>query len=495
MNRFPRLLGLCALPLLPFTAAFAAPNPAIVASDAKWVVYADFNVLRNSVLGKELIATFEKQMTGTDAPIIPNLPKILTTIGSATAYGSNFSEKAEEMDGTLVVQGTSDLRKIADGLLAAQTVAEPAHFVDLTSEYGFSAYGIKAGPPPPARPPVKSGANADKEGETSTPAPKKAAAPHDPNKIELIVAFPTKPDNIIIVSRAKAQINRARELALGNGASLAKNNAAALKRFFATADDAYLFAATLKPDNNSFPDDGTQGRILKMANSGSVAIGEHAAEAYAHLEMIAASDAMADKLMKIVQGLAATVSLMETNDRQLGEFLNAASVTRDGDKVILNLSYPSARLIQMANNFHTGSQPPQQNRGPQGPVIVGTPVDKWKGEPYPAPANGAANVDASHVVENVELKTGSTVTLARVLNGARFAKFVSVEITPSAGGAPLTWKSFNPAGPRGNASAFEFVGADGTYNLKVSYLVGDPEGKAEYAVSVREPRPSPSKTK
>src|SRR4051812_25575428 len=190
MNRFPRLLGLCALPLLPFTAAFAAPNPAIVASDAKWVVYADFNVLRNSTLGKELIATFEKQMGGTEAPIIPNLPKILSTIGSATAYGSNFSEKAEDMDGTLVVQGTADLRKIADGLLAAQTVAEPEHFVDLTSELGFSAYGIKSGPPP-AKPATKAGA-AEKGTEASTPAAKKDSPPRDPNKIEVIVAFPTK---------------------------------------------------------------------------------------------------------------------------------------------------------------------------------------------------------------------------------------------------------------------------------------------------------------
>src|SRR5205085_12367544 len=94
-------------------------------------------------------------------------------------------------------------------------------------------------------------------------------------------------------------------------------------------------------------------------------------------------------------------------------------------------------------------------------------------------------------IQNVSLKTGSTIIMSRVLNGARLARFTRVDVTPVQGGSPLVFKSWVPAGPRGSAVSFEFPGADGTYNLNVVCSVGDPEGNAEYAVSVRDPRPAP----
>lgn len=485
MNRISRLACLSVLPL----AAFAAPDASLVPADAKWMVYADFSTLRNSVLGKEVIANVEKEFAASESPIVPNLPKILATIGSATAYGTSFSDKPEEMDGTLVVQGTADLRKIVDGLLAAQTELNPEHIVDLSKDYGFSAYGFKAGPPP-RKPAMKEG-----EAEKPTEAPKAAkkdSAPRDPNKIELIIALPAKPENVVLVGRSKALISRARDLASGSGASLAKSNASPLKRFLTSGDDAYLFAATIKPDNKAVAEagtHGTEGRILQMANAGSLSVGEHAAEAYAHLEVVASSDAMADKLMKIMQGLTATISLMETNDRQLGEFLNAATVNRDGDKVVVNLAYPSARLVQMGNNFRSMSAP-LASRPPQAPATNGRSVATWKGEAYAAPADPGSNTERSHVIDNVVLKTGSTITLGRSLNGARYSRFTKVEIAPVGGGSPLAFSSFNQMGGRNPAASFEFPGADGTYTLKVTTLVGDPEGKIDYALSVRDPRPA-----
>lgn len=483
MNRISRLFLLSTVTLLPF-AAFAGPNPAIVPADAKWMVYADFAAMRSSTLGKELVALVEKEMAGTEAPVIPNLQKILTTVGSATAYGTNFSDKPEEMDGILVVQGTPDLRKIAESLLISQNIASPEHVVELNAEFGYPAYGIKSGPPP--KPAKKDGE--DEKAEDAPKVAKKATAPRDPNKIELIIAFPPKPDNIILISRAKALINRAKDLANGTGASLAKNNASPLKRFLTGVDDAHLFVATLKPDNKVFPEAGAQGRILQMATSGSLSIGEHGPETYAHLEVIASSENNADKMFKIMQGLTATMSLMETNDRQLGEFLNAATTNRDGDKVVMNLAYPSARLVQMANNFKS-INPPQANRPPQGPYVSGKAVAKWNGAAYAAPADAATNVERSHVIENVELKAGSTITLARSLNGARYSRFLKVEAAPVGGGNPLTFTSFSQASGR-NAASFEFP-MDGTYNLKVVTQVGDPEGKVEYACSVRDPRMTP----
>ncbi len=477
MNRFSRLV-IFALPLLPL-AADAAPNAAIVPADAKWMVYADLNAIRNSTLGKELMQQIDSRLE-MDAPVRPNYDKILGAVGSVTAYGMNFSEQPDQMDGTAYVQGTADLRKITESLLLSQTITTPEHVVELT-DLGFPAYGIKAGPGP------KTDAAKDKAGADEKKEEKAKKAPRDPNKIEVIIAYP--PEGGVLVSRSKAQLTRTRDLLRGSGASLAKSNSA-LKRFLGQANDAYIFAASEAPPEKSYPADAPPARIIKMAKFGSVVIGEHAAETFAHIELIAADDATAEKLMKILDGLTAMISMTETNDRQLGEFLNAASAGREADRVFVNITYPSARLVQMIHNAQTPDRSP--NRGPQGPYVNGTALAKWTGAPYAPPADGAALIETSHTLENVALKNGATITLARVLNGARFARFTRVEIAPAGGGAPLVFKSFVPAGPRASAMNFEFPGADGTYNINVVSSVGDPEGKVEYAVSVKDPRPAPA---
>ena len=55
MKFISRTLVLCALAAATLQSARADLNPATIAADARWVVYADFNALRDSSLGKELL--------------------------------------------------------------------------------------------------------------------------------------------------------------------------------------------------------------------------------------------------------------------------------------------------------------------------------------------------------------------------------------------------------------------------------------------------------
>src|SRR4051812_21447625 len=110
--------ALVALPLFASCIGHAAYDPALVAGDARWVIYADLNALRGSVVGKELVAAVEKvQADATGGFIGIDIPKLLMTVGSVTAYGTNLAPKAAAIDGTLVIQGTADLRKIAESLM------------------------------------------------------------------------------------------------------------------------------------------------------------------------------------------------------------------------------------------------------------------------------------------------------------------------------------------------------------------------------------------
>ena len=82
-----------ALGTVVLTVSTAAPyNPAVVANDARWVVHADFDGLRESTLGKELVtAIASAQSAATGGFIGIDIAKVLTTVGSLTAIAGDPS--------------------------------------------------------------------------------------------------------------------------------------------------------------------------------------------------------------------------------------------------------------------------------------------------------------------------------------------------------------------------------------------------------------------
>lgn len=452
--------------LLAAVSASAALNPALVSADARWLVHADLNALRSTTLGQELISAVQKAQAGATAGFIGlDVAKVLTTIGTVTAYGTNLTPDPKDIDGTLIAQGTADLRKIAESLLLQGTIAEPKVFAEVT-DLPFPAYAI--GSPPSAQ----------------------GSAP----KMELVIAFPPEP--MIVLSKSRAQLLKALEVVRGNAPSLARSPGAPLGRFAAGATEASVFAASVVPAETVFPENAPQTRMLRLAHSGALALGERGENTFAHAELLASSASNADKLTKILQGMTAALSLAETTDQQLAEFINATSVTRAGDTVKLDLAYSSARLTAMAQSLRASMEKPAP-RAPEAPAP--TPSARIIAE-WTATASDPAGSDpspATHTIENVALENGSTITLNWRPNGGRVTRPHRVEITPAQGGAPLVFRSdmMRSGNNRGAITAqFQFPGADGAYTLKIAYA-NDPAGKAAYAVSVRAPRPAVSENK
>lgn len=430
-------------------AAFGAQssyNPAIVAADARWVVHADFNALRASVLGKELIELLQKGQTQANGGVIQiNVPKLLATVGTLTAYGSNFTSNPAALDGTLIAQGTPDLRKIVESVLIQGTLAEPKVFSEVT-DLPFPAYAI-----------------ADPKAE-------------DGKQMQLVVAFPPEP--IVLVSKSKTQLAKAREVFRGNAPSLAKTPGSPLHRFGTRVADAYLHAASAVPPELLATEKGPHARFLQLANSASIALGERGSDMFAHAELSASSDRNAEKLLKILEGMTSMLSLAESNDRQVADFLNSTRVTREKDVVTLQLAYPAARLVQMTENLRAQAEPRQR----QAPISAGKVVAEWKADDVEAEREGLT----WRTVENVRLTTGSVITLGRALDGGRDARFDRVEIVPADGGAPLVFRRDFMRVVRNSLRQFPFPGTEGTYTLKVAY-VNDPERKARFAVSIQDP--------
>ena len=458
MKNLLRALALAAAGLAAAVSAHAALNPAHVSADARWIVHLDFDALRAGTLGQEFVTAIEKAQAGGLGDMIKiDVAKTLKTIGTVTAYGTNLTADPSAIDGALIVQGTGELRKIAESLLLQGTIAEPKVFSEMT-DLPFAAYAIND---PNAKP---------------------------ENRTHVIIAFPPEP--VMIVCKSKDQLLKAREVIRGAAPSLAKTPGSPLARFTARTEGAYLFAASVVPAENVFPQNAPQTRMLQLANAGSIALGERGENTFLHAELLASSGQNAEKLTKILQGMTAALSLAETTDKQLAEFINATTVARSGDVVALDLAYSSARLAAMAKSLQQTAEKPAAPK----PALIasGRTLAEWTATASDLPDTDPINASATRTIENVELKNGATITLGWRLNGGRGVRYQRVEITPVQGGAPLVFRSdmMQAGGNRGAFTArFQFPGADGAYSLKLTYA-NDPEGKVAYAVSVRDPKPA-----
>jgi hypothetical protein len=491
-------LVLLPFPLLLLCPARAEFNPAIVSADAQWVVSVDLNELRDSTLGKELLALAQKQIeinTGQNGPaggvaigdLRINFQKTFEMVGSVTAYGSNFSSDPKLIDGALVIQGTADLRKIVEAAALQATLTMPDKVAEV-KDLPFAAYSIGG---------------------------------------EVFVAFPPEP--FILVSKSKARLLNARDVVRGAAPSLVQASSSRLAALLAKSGRTYVVAASIAPTDKLFTADGPQARILQLASSGMIAIGEEEAKTVAHLQLVANSDEMADKLLKIVQGMVAMMSLAETSDRQLADFLQSAVVDKQDRTVSVQLAYSSERLVQLMQNIQQQMKPLAVTTARSAPVVPppvtpGRVVAQWSADLAPSNTAPGADLLVDYAVENVRLVNGATITLSsrRDLSGQRdpasrrdrsdVATFDYVDILPASGAGPaLHFEAENmrlqsyrvqpaPYASRGKLLAlrgsygtaqFDFPGEDGDYQIHVHY-VEQPPGKTSMVVNVKDPDPVPA---
>ena len=322
-------IALLSLSLLVTPFCTAAVSPSQVAADATWIAYADLNAIRSSALGKDLMEMIRKeQVEKTGGLFGVNAPKVMETIGSITAYGAGST------NGTLLIQGTPDLKKIAEALLIQQSLEKPEEIVEL-KDFPFSAYGI----------------------EDKSPKATKGT--------QVIIAFPPEP--VILVSKSKTTLINALEVFRGNGESLEKAPAGALKGMIKDAGDSLIFGAGTGFSADNLTSKGKPGIVkpgivLKLASSGMIALGESGENTFVRLMLTASSEDTAGKLMKIVQGMTAALSLAESTDKQLTEFLNSVVVDKQKETVSMKLSYSSVRVSEILKNIQHQAEVRRQKK-------------------------------------------------------------------------------------------------------------------------------------
>ena len=478
MKRITRSLFALSLPLMSLAPLSAAVNSSIVGGDSQWVLHVDLNSLRDSTVGKEIVtqatALQAEAMKGKQMPIQVDVPKLLATIGTITAYGANLSQDPNLIDGALIFQGTPDLRAIAEGVVAQATVTTPEAISEL-KDLPFEAYSVGG---------------------------------------QVIVAFPKEP--IILVSKSKAQLLKALEVYRGDAPSLAKVSASPLKSLVRNSKGSFFLAASVVPSGNFFPENAPQARILQMAKSASVELGESSQQTFAHVQLLASSDEMADKLMKILQGMAAMASLAESSDQHLAEFLKSVAVTREKNTVTLRLAYSSERLVQMIRDLQQQqkSRPQKMDGGvvrdvSSGPVppVEGKVLSQWKADQQLGDMGVSSKTMVSQTIVKVPLSEGTVIVLTGQREGGENARFDYVEITPADGGIAqrieaesMTLHNYTVLDTRHGSGGkmiqshdsygtarIPFAGAGGVYTVTVRY-VDENDGASSFFISTLDPQ-------
>ncbi|HTO04058.1 MAG TPA: hypothetical protein VL069_10170 [Opitutus sp.] len=452
-----------ALAILPLSSTHAALDPKLVSADARWLIHLDFNLLRESDIGRELLASAaQRQSAKSGDNVQVDFQKVLATVGKATAYGANFAHNPQEIDGTLVLEGTADLRKIAEGYIAQAMLSTPDQFTEV-KDLPFEAYSIGN---------------------------------------DVFVGFPKEP--IILISKVKSQLPRAYELHRGKGSSMANAPSSPLRDLIPPSRNAFLVAASVVPPETISAEGGPQARLLKMANSASLSMGERDQLTFATIKLIANSADTADKLQKIVQGLAAMASLAQSSNQDVAEFVKSVAVERQDTAVLLKLSYSSERLSGMIQNMTREHQQSEHEAREEEP---GQLIAEWKADQHlGSDATDQAGLTVRKI-ENVHLSSGAIIRLSGKRDQGEHARIDYVEIQSSDRALPplkfeaeylkLSGYTVEKASAASGGkiirvesgvgvAELQFPGADGDYTLNIRYL-DENDGKSTFTVRVEDP--------
>jgi hypothetical protein len=199
-------------------------------------------------------------------------------------------------------------------------------------------------------------------------------------------------------------------------------------------------------------------------------------------------------------------SLAEASDERLTEFVNSANVSQDKNAVKVELSYPTARIVEMIENIRTSNySQPDHHQGPYTPP--GTVLATWVADQQLADNGVGEGNFVTKTIKDVQLQPGTTVILSGRRNDGENVRFDYLEITPSNGSAqPARFEAefmrlsnyhiegvphasggelIHIQGNQGNAR-MKFAGAAGTYKVDVRY-VDETDGASTFALSIEEP--------
>jgi hypothetical protein len=311
----PLRLAIFALALFPATLPAGPFEPSRVSADSHWVIHVDLESLWPTSIGRSLVEVLELPSTPSKDRTIPvSLQRLLGTVRSVTAYGASIPSGPSTFDGAILVEGTTEMRKIAESMLLLRSL-DQTDTCALVPAFPFPVYLI---------------------------AESKAQAEQG---LGLFIAFPPEP--FLIVSRSRPAVLKAQALFGDATLSLAGAKAAPLNQVALKPHAGALVCAGVAPPASFHRPDDPSSRILHLVETASLELREKDGKVIGHSDVSAHSDSDAQKLHRILDGILALPVLAGTMAPQPFDLLRSITVTRAGKDVSLGISRNTDELAAL----------------------------------------------------------------------------------------------------------------------------------------------------
>ncbi len=299
MKTFSILLAVAAIT----THSIAGPlQPAQIPDNAKWIIHLDVEKLLTTQLGGYVGRTFVDKKLAKPVRDLEQwgIDFDWRDIEGITAYGTDFT-KTPEAAGVLMVRSSFNF---AEAIEVA---------IDKIEAYGGNERPIE---------------KLQKEPYAIYSA-----------KGEVFGAAFGK--DLFLLSKSRAELEKARGILDGKGISLAKSQSFP---GLAAADDGFLVAAVAEGFQSSakLP---PQARGLMNAKSGQISAGEKADKVFVSLSLNTRDVESATQMQQVLQGLLALAALSQEENKDLAMLVQGARVSGAEKTVTVNLAVPSETII------------------------------------------------------------------------------------------------------------------------------------------------------
>ncbi|MHC4399953.1 MAG: hypothetical protein ACYTG0_09760 [Planctomycetota bacterium] len=257
-----------------------------VSADARWLVHVDVDALKTGTVPRAIAALWSKMPSASrDLKTLSQVIGMDPTedLRSVTIYGERFTETA----GVVIVRAKVDRERLMT-------------FLRL-------------------RPGYRTDTHAGRELITWTENP--------PGRDEHTVTGCFFEPTVVVFGREEAAVRKALDVLGGTSAGLGEGASLAFPH---TPAGTMIQARAIGLDDEELP---FQSPLLRKSQSFTVALGEHSGEAFVVATMATGSEAIADQMQKIVDGLLAMVELQFDADERATRLLEAIDVSANGSAV------------------------------------------------------------------------------------------------------------------------------------------------------------------
>ena len=160
-------------------------------------------------------------------------------------------------------------------------------------------------------------------------------------------------DSLIVISQSELAVQATVDLLAGQGNSLASQEGAPLSTLVEAPEDAFLVMAV---DRLADLSEGKHdAAILEKSKMMAVVVAENDGDMYLYVDLTAETIEAALQIEQVLGGIRAFIELTNTKRPEVASLVQAVTLERNENQLLLTIRYPSVELFEMIKNRNDSS--------------------------------------------------------------------------------------------------------------------------------------------